>query len=124
MCFYIGIEDLAANAIIEILGDKKKSDEKVIVNFAELEEYGAEVIKYLSQKGEKAVLVLSRESTYGMFRDYSKYFKEAEEGNAIELREGITVDDLITRFRTYLALDVMMAFMEVSPLKKHTNYVG
>ena len=37
MCFYIGIEDLAANALIEIL---TKNSEKRFVSYEELENYG------------------------------------------------------------------------------------
>lgn len=45
MCYYIGIEDLAANAMIEIL-EKKQKDGKSIesvlsVTLRDLEEYGA-----------------------------------------------------------------------------------
>lgn len=53
MCFYIGIEDLAANALIEIL---TKNSEKRFVSYEELENYGAEVVKFLCEKGEKAIL--------------------------------------------------------------------
>lgn len=111
MCFYIGIEDLAANALIEILQTEKEEMGKHSVTYAELENYGTEVIHYLTNKGEEAVLIFSRESTSFMLRNYSDFFKETEDGTAIELREGKTVSDLIKRFRTYLAFDVMMAFM-------------
>ena len=45
MCYYIGIEDLAANTMIEIL-EKKQKDGKSIesvlsVTLRDLEEYGA-----------------------------------------------------------------------------------
>lgn len=48
MCFYIGIEDLAANALIEILQSKNGDDSQNIVTYAELEKYGAEVSSALS----------------------------------------------------------------------------
>lgn len=86
MCFYIGIEDLAANAMIEML---KK-------------EYG-----------EKAVLILSRENTDALFRNYSDFFEEGEQDGkkGIKLKIGKEIDDLIRQFRGYLALDVLLAFM-------------
>ena len=108
----IRIEDLAANAFIDIL-DNEKNNEDIKVTFSKLEEHGKNIIKYLHDKGEKAFLSLSRNQTCGMFYDYSKYFKEAEDGKAIELREGITVDDLIVRFRTYLSLELLDAFINV-----------
>ena len=48
-----------------------------------------------------------------MLYSYSDLFEETqvEEELAIKLKKGITVYDLIERFRTYLAFDVMMAFM-------------
>lgn len=114
MCFYIGIEDLAANALIEILSAKKGAEsQQLYVTLAELEKYGAQVVRYLNEKGDDALLILSGESTSMMFRNYSDFFEEIEtsEGTAISLREGKTVTDLVVKFRTYLSLDVMMAFM-------------
>lgn len=122
MCFYIGIEDLAANAMIEILETKDGVLNQKTVTYAELEDYGAEVVHYLEKKGEEAVLILSRESTNLMLHNYADFFEENEDGTAIALREGKTVSDLIVRFRTYLAFDVMMAFMDdrtVQVLKKN-----
>ena len=113
MCYYIGIEDLAANAMIEIL-EKKQKDGKSIesvlsVTLRDLEEYGAEVVRYINQTSdEKALLILSRASTEYMFRNYSDFFEAIdEEEAAIKLREGKTVEDLKEKFRTYKAFDYM-----------------
>lgn len=115
MCYYIGIEDLAANALIEILQTKKASESCYYpVTFKELEDYGAEVVRYLDQeKGEKALLILSRAHTTNMFRNYSDFFEEIEtpKGTAIILQKGKTVEDLIEKFRIYNASDLIIAFM-------------
>lgn len=115
MCYYIGIEDLAANALIEILQKKGASEsERYSVTFKELEDYGAEVVRYLDrEKGEKALLILSRAHTTNMFRNYSDFFEEIEtsKGTAIVLQKGKTVEDLIDKFRIYSASDLIMAFM-------------
>ena len=114
LCFYIGIEDLAANALIEILQSKNGDDSQNIVTYTELEKYGAEVVHYLGEQGEKAVLILSRENMNHMLCSYSDFFVETETDKkepAIELRKGKTVSDLIERFRTYLEIDVLLAFM-------------
>lgn len=113
MCFYIGIEDLAANALIELFEYDRK-----FISYNELEAYGAKVVQILSEKGEKAVLVLSRDNTNAMFRDYSEFFEESklDESLGIVLREGKTVDDLIVQFRGYLALDVLLALVDKSSL--------
>ena len=120
MCFYIGIEDLAANALIEILKTKENvQTEQCRVTLAELEAYGSQVIQYLNERGEQAVLILSRENTSLMFRNYSDFFEEVEtdKGIAIALKEGKTVSDLVKKFRTYLALDLMMAFMNTETVR-------
>lgn len=118
MCYYIGIEDLAANALIEILQTKGTADSgRYPVTFQELEDYGAEVVKYLDrEKGEKALLILSRAHTTNMFRNYSDFFEEVEtpRGTAIILQKGKTVEDLINKFRIYNAFDVIIAFMETA----------
>ena len=109
MCFYIGIEDLAANALIESI----RRAEKTFLTYKEIESYGARVVELLSEKGEKAVLILSRESTNALFKNYSDFFVEkyfdGEKG--IELKNDITIENLIIQFRGYLALDVLMAFV-------------
>lgn len=79
MCFYIGIEDLAANALIETL---KKNDRRFLT-YHEIESYGAEVVQILQENGEKG----------------------------ISLKEGKEAEDLIQQFRGYLALDVLLAFV-------------
>lgn len=109
MCFYIGIEDLAANALIELLQKKHQN----YITYDELERYGAQVVRLLSEQGEKAVLLLSRDNTNALFRDYSDFFEEEEleNGLGIKLKDGKGVNDLIIQFRGYLALDVLMALV-------------
>lgn len=109
MCFYIGIEDLAANAMIEFL---KKGGQRFLT-YDELEMYGAEVVQILKENGEKAVLILSRDNTEALFRNYSEFFEEETQNGkkGIKLKADKEVDDLIRQFRGYLALDVLLAFM-------------
>ena len=58
MCYYIGVEDLAANALIELL--KNGSDRREI-SFRELEDYGVEVVKELNEsQGQDCFLLLSQ----------------------------------------------------------------
>ncbi len=115
MSFYIGIEDLAANALIEAMqkGDKR------FLTYIDIENYGAMVMQILSENSEKAVLILSRENTNALFRNYSEYFEEKEvDGKlGIALKAQKTVDDLIERFRGYLSLDVLMAFVNERSVK-------
>lgn len=112
MCFYIGIEDLAANALIESM----RRLEKGFLTYEEIESYGSKVIEFLNEKNEKAILILSRESTNALFRNYSDYFEEkmVDGEMGINLKENVSLDELIMRFRGYLALDVLMAFVNES----------
>lgn len=109
MCFYIGIEDLAANAMIEML----KKGERRFLTYNEIEMYGAEVVQILKENGENAVLILSRENTNALFRNYSEFFEERERNGkrGIGLKDDKGVEDLIQQFRGYLALDLLLAFM-------------
>ena len=115
MCFYIGIEDLAANALIESM----RRAEKNFLTYKEIENYGSKVVELLNEKGERAVLILSRESTSALFRNYSDFFEEKEfDGKlGIELKQEVTLLDLINQFRGYLALDVLMAFVNDSSVQ-------
>lgn len=109
MCIYIGIEDLAANALIELMEKSKKK----YVLFKELDNYGACVIDLLNAQGEQAVLILSKERTNEFLHDYSDYFElvKVESNEGIQLRDGITVEQLWEKFRGYLSIDVMKAFI-------------
>lgn len=110
MCFYIRIEDLAANALIEML---KHDSSKRFVSYHVMEKYGAEVVKILDAQNEKAVLILSRNSTNNFLHVYSQFFLEtSKNGNlGISLKDGKNKIDLIKQFRGYLAVDVLLAFV-------------
>lgn len=110
MSYYIGIEDLAANALIAVLNNSGKR----FLSYMEIEKYGAKVIEILYDSGEKAVLILSRESTNALFQNYSDYFEEiVEDGKkGIRLKEDKTADDLIMKFRGYLSLQLLKAFID------------
>ena len=116
MCFYIGIEDLVANALIEVM----KKNDKRFLSYNEIEEYGAEVIRCLKDTGEKAVLILSKSSTEAFFRNYSEFFIEKNNNGTlgIALNEGKKIEDLIQQFRGYLAIDVLLAFINKKSISK------
>lgn len=115
MCFYIGIEDLAANAMIEAM----RRGEKKFLTYKEIENYGSRVVELLNEKDEKAILILSRDCTNALFRNYSDFFQEKniDGESGIELKQDITVEDLIVEFRGYLALDVLMAFVNENSVR-------
>lgn len=111
MYFFIGIADLAANALICVLS---KNEEKRFLTYEEIESYGNTVVGILNNQNEKAVLVLSRAHTNQMLHNYSDFFEEqiVEGKRGIKLAEDKTVDDLIEKFHGYLAFDLLKAFSE------------
>lgn len=68
---YIGIEDLVSNALIEIMSNDASCRK---VSLKALSAYGAVVVKLLSTGGNHAILLLTRDSTYGYIKDYSDYY--------------------------------------------------
>lgn len=118
MCYYIGIEDLAANAMIEVMERRMRNGEPLVqpcITFKNLEAYGYEVVDYINREtDESASLILSRASTVCMFRNYSEYFEETEDEKSIRLREGKTAEELKYAFRTYRALKLVNAYMKES----------
>lgn len=110
MCYYIGIEDLVANALIE----KISNSDVRFISYQEIESYGAKVVEVLGNKREKAILIFSRESTSMFLRDYSDYFEETDNGHilGIKLKDNVKIEELISEFRGYLPLDVLLAFLD------------
>lgn len=108
---YIGIEDLVANALIEILRQENSSRR---ISLPTLVEYGAVVVKILTQSGQDAILFLTKDSTYEFIHDYADFFTIAEyEGvEYIELHEDITIEALRRQFRRNLTVDLAKAFNE------------
>lgn len=118
MYIYIGIEDLVANAIIELVESNKKGE----ILFRQLTRYGASVVQFISEKndGKKAVLILSNDRTESFLRDYHEYFEgySSEAGDGIRLRDNVTLNDLWMKFRCYLSVEVMDAFSSKDSIKE------
>lgn len=115
--FHIDIEDLVANAFIESL---KINSDKRFITYEEIEKYRNKVMQILKDKGEKAVLILSRDNTNAFFRNYSEFFEECANKAGllgIRLKEDKKVIDLIQQFRGYLAIDVLLAFVDKESVK-------
>ena len=112
MCFHLSLEDLAANAFIEL--------DAQFVPYTQLENYGKAVVQHLKDKGKKAILMLSRDKTNEFLANYSDFFEECinEEGlTGIKLKDGKNAVDLIQQFRGYLDLEVLLAFIDKDVVK-------
>ena len=116
MCYYIGIEDLVANALIEIVDNKDVRE----VSLKKLNEYGEVVIRTLNSFDKEAILLLSRDRTNEFIHNCTEYFdvnKDKEGNYSIFLKEGVTTDKLREQFRRNISLNVLRAFIDENSLK-------
>lgn len=122
MCMYIGIEDLAANALICILSQGTAvSESRKFIRFSVLLDYGMAVVKKLTSKGEEATLIYDRESNSMLFRDYSDFFErktDAQGYAGIQLKEGIQVSDIVKRFIGQIPSSVQIVLSDDTILRK------
>jgi len=113
---YIGIEDLVASALIEMM---RQTESNRKVSLQTLADYGTVIVKILTESGQDAILFLTKESTYEFVHDYADYFSiEVYDGvEYIELKADITVDELRRQFRRNLTVDLAKALTEKESLK-------
>lgn len=111
MGYYIGIEDLVANALIELV---EKTGNRT-VSFSQLNKYGEAVIAKLKKEDMDVTLIFSRDITAQFFHDCSDIFtiNETDTDIQITLNENIPTSYLRKKFRINLALHLLSAF--VSP---------
>lgn len=105
---YIGIEDLVASALIELM---KQEESNRKVSLLTLADYGAVIVKLLAESGEDAILFLTKESTYEFVHDYANFFSIETYGDIeyIELKKDVSKDQLCSQFLKNLTVDLAMA---------------
>ena len=113
MSVYIGIEDVAANALIALL---MRDNDCRHVLFTALGEYGEFVVKkYRHNTNEEAILIRSRERRRMFFEDYSEFFEPLDEKGecvGVKLRDGIDVNMLKRFFRYNMTAHLVEAFID------------
>lgn len=111
MYYFIGIEDLVANALIELV---EKTGNRT-VSFSQLNKYGDAIIAKLKANDMDVTLVYTRDSTEQFFHDCSNIFtiNETESDIQITLNDNISTTFLRKKFRINLAFHLLSAF--VSP---------
>lgn len=109
MCYYIGIEDLAANALIEIV----EKTGKRYVNSVQLSNYGNVILTNLKKNNIDAKIIFNREATNCFFHDCADIFtvEENEDNIIISLNDNISTTYLRSRFRINIALQLIKAFV-------------
>ena len=68
-------------------------------------------VRLLTESGQKAILFLTKESTYEFVHDYADYFsiKVYNGIEYIELNDGVTIKELRVQFRKNLTVDLAKA---------------
>lgn len=110
--YKIEIEDLVANSLIEIMQKKNKR----FVTSEEVIKFGEKIVDILNTEEQKAILDLSRNKTYNFLYNNRNIFEEIniDGKTGYRVKDNITVEDLIDKFRGYLALDVLLAIIKAS----------
>lgn len=116
MCKFIGVEILAANALIDIL----ESGEGRSVSLEKLNECGIQVVDILAKKfNERAVVLYDSERIGNWVIDYSNFFEL--KNDILYVKENVTSEMLRERFRRPLSFEVFCAIVSSiqSIFKKH-----
>lgn len=117
MYTFIGIESLAANALISLLEENNVRE----VTFDTLVKYGMEITRiYKLNTGEDAILLLSREYQMNMITNYSDFFdvKVNDAGQEVFcLKDGIELEQIKFYFRYTMKLSLLKAFLAPEVLK-------
>ena len=113
---YIGIEDLVASALIEMI---KREDTNRKVSFQALADYGAVIVSLLSDAGQDAILFVTKGSTDEIVHDFADFYALEKYGDVeyIELKKDKTIDDLRHQFRENLTVDLAKALVREESLK-------
>ena len=105
MCTFIGVECLAANALIELYENHIRR-----LSFKQLADYGLMVVDaYEYETAEKAIFIFNQEKIQGLILDYSDYFsvEVIDEEKYICLNESVDIRELKERFRWTLSYQLL-----------------
>ncbi len=118
MYTFIGIESLAANALISLLEENNVR----VVSFDTLVNYGMEITRiYKRDTGEDAILLLSREYQLNMIANYSDFFdvKIDNAGQGVFcLKDDVDIEQVKFYFRDTMKISLLKAFLAPEVLEK------
>lgn len=110
MCTFIGIESVAANALIELL---EKRDERE-VSFDTLARYGMRVVRILQEHSdEEVILLLSRKYQVNMIENYSDFFEAdfSSGGQRVFRLKGENKQETLKALKKYFRLTMSMQML-------------
>ena len=105
-CYYIGMDDVIANAFIESM----KQNGNRFLTYEQINDYGDKVADLIREDSD---VFVNKSNTDSVLMDYSDFFAEQTiDGElGVELKREKSVSNLINQFRGYLPLDVLRAFV-------------
>ena len=114
MYFFIYLEDLIANALIEGVERKGKNT----VNFSQLEKYGEAIQKELKSRDIESSVCITKEQTKQCMEDYKDIFCFVEKLNDVKviLQKDVSTTYLRSKFRVKLAMPLLEAFVSKNAL--------
>lgn len=107
----IGIEYVAANALVELYETSKKN----YVSFEDLRNYGIEIKKVLKDNNIEAVLLLSDYDLIRFAHNYSNLFTIKDEN--IYINDGITCEIIREKIISYMKMDLLLAMLNGKSLE-------
>ena len=122
MYTFIGIESVAANALIELFEKREVTD----VSFDALVRYGMQIVRILKERSDnEVILLLSRKYQIDMVENYSNFFDaDFARDNAVFRLKGAdkkdkkrTLEELKDYFRWTMSVRVLEAFMSEDALQ-------
>ena len=119
MSVRIGIEDLAANALIEVL--ERSNNQEREISVSQLWEYGMAIVSELNHEtNDEYICIFSRDAFSSFVHDYTDYFniREHDDERYISKKEKVSLEELKDVFRSYLSVDMLVAFVSKSSLQK------
>lgn len=116
-CVFIRMEDLIANALIELIEHKNCT----IVDMEQVVKYGNAVVVYLKEKNIEAVVYSGRDVLHEIRSSCSKIFiffgfGDGTQKTSISIAEDITSQRLRSEFRSLLSIDMFLAFTDKKSL--------
>lgn len=112
MCKFIGIESLAANALIELYGEKIQR-----ISFKNLVDYGLSVVEQYKKECEQmAVLIFDPDDLYRLVVNHSDFFdiEQDEDTKYLCLNQDIDINKVKKRFRWTLSYRMIRALNKMS----------
>jgi hypothetical protein len=102
------IDDLAANALIELIKNNREGK----VSLSQVEAYGTRIAESLNNEGKDAAMAISQYTINQFLNKYADFFTLKEEGNEsyIYLKKDKSITDLRRSFRAYVPLEILPVF--------------